>query len=239
MNKFKESETCTKTKLKLSIIAVTALMALGCSTTNAPQVSPDGLTLKKSTRSTIAYKKEQVNFVHYDKIQILPSAVAFKKNWQRDYNRSQVSLSTRIRDKDVIRIKAQMAKLFDEVFNEEFSQEVKFPLVNNVSSNTLVIRPAIINLDISAPDLQSITNVKTFTSEAGQATLFLELYDGVSGEILARVIHESVAGDKGYNQWATRISNRADAKRMIKKWAKTLRKKFDEVHLANTQKSVK
>ncbi|KGJ87360.1 DUF3313 family protein [Colwellia psychrerythraea] len=220
--------------IKLSIIALATSMVLGCTTTNpsnAPQVSPEGMELKKSTRSTVAYKKEGVDFSQYDKVQILPSAVAFKKNWQRDYNRNQSTLSMRVRDKDVMRIKADVAKLFDEVFKEEFSKDAKFPIVEKVSSNTLVIRPAILNLDVAAPDLKYAGNVKTYTSEAGQATLFLELYDGVSGEILARIINTSAAGDDSYYQWATRVSNRADAKRMIRKWAKALRTKYDEAHV--------
>ncbi|TWX67827.1 DUF3313 domain-containing protein [Colwellia demingiae] len=220
--------------LKLSFIALAASMVIGCNSTNptnAPQVSPEGLELKKSTRSTIAYKKEGVDFSEYDKVQILSSAVAFKKNWKRDYNRDQVSLSTRINDADVIRIKTDMATLFDEVFKEEFGKNAKFSIVDKVSSNTLVVRPAIINLDVSAPDVKSSVNVKSYADDAGQATLFIELYDGVSGEILARAVNTSTAGDNSYHQWANRVSNRADAKRMIRKWAKALRIKFDEAHM--------
>lgn len=219
--------------LKLSFIAIAAFMVMSCNSTNptnAPQVSPEGMELKKSTRSTIAYKKAGVDFSEYDKVQILPSAVAFKKNWKRNYNRDQVSLSTRVSDADVIRMKADVAKLFDEVFKEEFGKSAKFPIVDKVGSNTLVIRPAIINLDVAAPDIKSSINVKTYASEAGQATLFIELYDGVSGEILARAVNTAVAGDNSYHQWANRVSNRADAKRMIRKWAKALRIKFDQAH---------
>lgn len=220
--------------IKLSVIALAVSMVIGCNSTNptnAPQVSPEGMELKKSTRSTIAYKKEGVDFSEYDKVQILPSAVAFKKNWKRDYNRDQVSLSTRVSDADVIRMKADVATLFDEIFKEEFGKSAKFPIVDKVGSNTLVIRPAIINLDVAAPDIKSSINVKTYANEAGQATLFIELYDGVSGEILARAVNTAVAGDNSYYQWANRVSNRADAKRMIRKWAKALRIKFDEAHI--------
>ena len=187
-----------KNGLKLSFIALATSMVLGCTSTNptnAPQVSPEGMDLKKSTKSTVAYIKDGVDFSEYKKVLILPSAVAFKKDWKRDYNRNQTSLSTRIRDEDVIRIKADVAKLFDEVFKEEFGKNAKFPIVDKVSSNTLLIRPAIIDLDVAAPDLRTAGNVKTYTSEAGQATLFLELYDGVSGEILARAVSASAAGD--------------------------------------------
>lgn len=225
--------------LKLSIIALAISMVLGCNSTNltnVPQVSPEGMELKKSTRSTVAYKKEGIDFSEYNKIQILPSVVAFKKNWKRDYNRDQSSLTTRVKDKGVMRIKADVAKLFDEVFKEEFSKGANSPIVDSVSSNTLVMRPAILDLDVAAPDLRTSANIKSYASEAGQATLFLELYDGVSGEILARVVHTSIAGDDSYYQWATRVSNRADAKRMIRKWAKALRTKYDEAHMTAVNK---
>lgn len=224
--------------IKLSAVAMMVSVAIGCNSTNptnAPQVSPDGMELKKSTRSTVAYKKEGVDFSEYDKVQILPSAVAFKKNWKRDYNRNQSSLTTRVRDKDVIRIKAEVAKLFDQVFKEEFAKDASFPIVDTVGSNTLVIRPAVIDLDVSAPDLKSSTNIRTYANDAGQATLFLELYDGVSGEILARILNVSVAGDDSHYQWASRVTNRADAKRMIRKWAKALRTKYDEAHIAKVK----
>jgi len=227
-----------KQVLKLSIIALAASVAMGCNSTNptnAPQVSPEGMELSVSTRSTIAYKKEGVDFSEYNKVQILSSVVAFKKNWKRDFNRDQSSLSTRIGDKDVLRIKSSVAQLFDEVFKEEFSKGAKFPIVDEVSSNTLVIRPAVVDLDVTAPDLQKAANVKSFSSDAGQATLFLELYDGVSGQILARILNSAVAGDNSYHQWATRVSNRADAKRMIRKWAKALRSKYDEAHMTSTK----
>ena len=69
------------TSIKLSVIAIFTTLAIGCTSTNptnAPQVSPEGMELVKSTRSTVAYKKEGVDFSEYDKVQILPSAVAFK-----------------------------------------------------------------------------------------------------------------------------------------------------------------
>ncbi len=196
----------------------------------APDLSKEGMQLTIETRSTIAYQKSGVNFSGYSKVKILPSVVAFKKNWERDYNRDHLTTSTRVRDEDVIRIKNEVALLFDEIFKQEFAKAANIDLVENVSSNTLIMRPAIIDLDVHAPDLRSANNVRVYAQEAGRATLFIELYDGVSGEILARIVNSAVAGDHSYHQWATRVSNRADATRMIKKWAKTLISKYDEVH---------
>jgi ribosomal protein S17E len=221
-----------KINVYLAIAGASLFWITACSapSTTAPEISKEGMQLTTATRSTIAYQKPGVNFSEYNKVKILPSAVAFKKNWERDYNRDHSTLSTRVRDEDVIRIKNEVATLFDKIFREEFSNVAKIKLVEHVNSNTLIMRPAIINLDVHAPDLRSASNVRVYTQEAGQATLFIEIYDGVSGEILARILNSAVAGDSGYHQWATRVSNRADATRMIKKWANTLISKYDEVH---------
>ena len=219
--------------VKMSVIAVAATLAMGCSsmnTSDAPAVSPEGMQLKKATRSTIAYKKEGINFADYNKVEISPSVVAFKKNWQRDYNRSERSLSQRVSDKDVLRIKADVAKLFDETFKAEFSKSTDFSIASSSGVKTLLIKPSVINLDVNAPDLQSAAFTKKYVAETGEATLFLEIYDSVSGEILARVIDNETVGDNGFVQWATKVSNRADAKRTIRKWAKALRTNFDKTH---------
>ena len=220
-------------KLHTGIVLLTTLIFAGCSNTyqgNAPQETAEGLDLKHESRSTLAYKKPGVDFAEYDKVQIAPSTVAFKKNWKRDYNRGAASLSTQVREKDVIRIKESVAELLDEVFLEEFTRDNGYPIVKQATEGTLLIRPAIINLDVHAPDIATSTRRTTFTNDSGSATLYLELYDAVSGEILARVLDSQVAGDRGYYQWSNRVTNRADAKRIIRSWAKTLRTKFDETH---------
>ena len=218
--------------IKIGFLLGAMALVVSCqSTTEAPQVSPEGMQLKVSKRSTVAYKKEGVDFSEYNSVQILPSQVAFKKNWQRDFNRSQPSISARVKDEDVLRIKAGVAKLFDEGFKEEFGKAGDNLLVEKAGTGTLIIRPAIIDLDVNAPDLKSAGRVTTYVQETGKATLFLELYDGVSGEILARIIDSEIVGDNMYAQWANRVTNTANAKRTIRKWAKALRVKYDQAQV--------
>jgi len=217
--------------MKISFIVAIALVAMGCQSTDAPPVSPDGMQLKHNTQSTIAYKKEGVDFTNYNKVQLAPSTVAFKKNWQRNYNRNQATMSSRIKDKDVVRIKESVKLLLDETFKTEFGKGDGYSIVEQATTGTLLLKPAIIDLDVNAPDVRSVNRSITYVNEAGKATLFLEIYDAVSGEILARIIDTETVGDNnGFHQWANRVTNTADAKRVIKKWTKTLRKKFDQAH---------
>ncbi len=215
--------------IKNSFVVAAVIIIMGCQSTDKPPVSAEGLELKYNTRSTTAYKREGVSFADYNKIQISPSTVAFKKNWQRNYNRDQVSMSSRIKDKDVVRIKESVKKMLDDTFKFEFDKNDKYSIVEQPTTGTLLLKPSIIDLNVNAPDIMSTSRSKTFVHEAGRATLFLEIYDAVSGEILARIIDTQTVGDNhGLYQWANRITNAADAKRVIKKWAKTLSEKFEQ-----------
>jgi hypothetical protein len=161
---------------------------------------------------------------------ILDCHVAFKKNWQRDQNRDRKSVSNRASDSDMERIKEDMAQVFQEVFVEELDTQGGYQVVDEVGDDVLIIRPAIIDLDVTAPDTGSASRSRTFTSSAGAATLYVELYDSVTGEILARAIDRKAARDYGHMTWSNRVSNSAEAKRVLRQWAGLLRQRLDEVH---------
>jgi hypothetical protein len=68
------------------------------------------------------------------------------------------------------------------------------------------------------------------------ATLLLELYDSVSGEILARAVDRRVAGQTAFMQWTDKMANRAAAREVLADWAGLLRKRLDEIQ-GDSQKS--
>jgi len=195
-----------------------------------PEFTHDGLQRVIDSKAALAYVKPDVDFSRYDRFMILDCYVAFKKDWQKDYNRDQVSLSGRVTDKDMERMRNDMAELFREVFVEELTENEGYELVEEAAGNTLLIRPAIIDLDASAPDTQSAGRSYTFVDSAGAATLYIELYDSVSGEILARAIDRKADRGHGTMQWANRATGRADAKRILRTWAGWLRERMDEIH---------
>jgi hypothetical protein len=195
-----------------------------------PETSYDGMTLVKSTKTSFVYRKPAADFAQYDKIQILKCQVAFKKDWAKEYNRAQGASvgSTRVTEADMKRIKAAVSELFDEVFTREFAKSGQYTIVSEPNANTLLLRPAVINLDVTAPVIDPA--VRTKASSAGEGTLLLEIYDGLSGEILARIVDRRRDPDRPYGQWATRAFNKAAAERIMKQWAGQLREAFDEAH---------
>jgi hypothetical protein len=67
-----------------------------------------------------------------------------------------------------------------------------------------------------------------FTESAGRMTLKLEIYDSVTGDLIAMASDRREAPRRGYRQWTTSVSNRAEAQRMLQRWAKDLVKRLDE-----------
>ncbi len=221
---------CAITSALALTLAVTPQLDIWAADDDIPELTHDGLQRVIDSKAAAAYVKPDVDFSRYDRFMILDCYVAFKKDWQKKYNRDQLLRSGRVTDKDMERMRNDMAELFREVFVEELTANDGYELVDEPAGNALLIRPAIIDLEATAPDTQSTGRSYTFVDSAGAATLYIELYDSVSGETLARAIDRKAKRSHGTMQWANRVSNRSDAKRILRTWAGWLRERMDEIH---------
>jgi hypothetical protein len=196
-------------------------------------VTADGLTVVKSTSHTEKQIKDGVDWSEYTKYQITPVEVSFRKSWKRDYNREQRSLSQQVTDKDMARIRESMAKIVYEEFDSALQEKGGLTKVDQADSNTLIFKPKIINLDVYAPDIDSPYISRSYVRQAGRATLFLEVYDAVSGEILARWVDTREDPDRGYFDWANRITNNVRATIVVRVWANRLVEGLDDLKAVN------
>jgi len=185
-----------------------------------PEVDSDGLHLVKGSKVQILYAKPGANLKQYDKVMILDAFVDFKKNWERDYNMDQLGLEGRISDKDVDRIKADLAAEFKKVFTETLAKN-GHAVVDAPAPDVLLLRPALVNIDVTAPDTMRSSRGNTWVESAGQMTLYMELYDSATSELLGRAI-DPQADQRGGAQMANKVTNKAAADRIIKKWAQLL-----------------
>ncbi|MEH6584691.1 MAG: DUF3313 family protein [Halioglobus sp.] len=205
-------------------VAFAAISSLSVQSTDAPQVSHDGLVLDPDSDVALLYVKPEADFSVYEEFLMLEAYVAFKKNWQRD---TKVA-GRRVSNKDMEKIKVEAAELLHESFKKELEEVGGYKFVDKPDDKVMILRPALIDLDITAPDIPVAGRVTNYVASAGAATIYLELYDSVSGEILARLVDRRNMQDYGHARWATSVSNRADAARMFKRWATLLRQGMDE-----------
>jgi hypothetical protein len=125
-------------------------------------------------------------------------------------------------------IKTELSALFNEVFTEELASKGQYEMVSESGGNVMRISPQIVDLDVFAPATKASYVERDFTTQAGRMTLKLEIYDSTTGKLLGTASNRQDARHRGYMQWTTSVSNTADARRMLQRWAKDLRKGLSE-----------
>lgn len=216
----------------LQAIVLAALIMPVAHADEGSAASFDGLEKVKKSKADEAYVRPDVDFSTYKRFRIIEPEVAFAKNWERDINRSATRGGTgsRVKDSDMERIKAGMAEIFLEVFTQEL-EKAGYAIVEESADDVLVLKPAIIDLFVTAPDLRSsTTRSNNYVASAGSARLYIEFYDSVSGQILARAVDFKRAREWGNFQWANSVSNRQEARNLVRRWATMLVERLEEIH---------
>jgi len=215
-----------------SIILLTSILALSSVIAmDEPNARiHDGLKLVKDSNFDLAYLLPDADLGKYSKIILQEADITFKKNWKRHQNQNRRSPTNKVTDKDMERIISKGKDSFVQVFTD-ILEEGGYSIVTQPGEDVLLVRPSIFDLDINAPDLMSPGRITTFTESAGSAKLSLELYDSITGQILFRSL------DKRRARWTnlrlgtafptSSVTNRAEAIRGLKYWARLLRDDLD------------
>jgi len=202
-------------------ICLSACLCLAAVSAGAQDViasrSWDGLVEVKPKRMDVAYLMPGADFRPYKKLILEPATVAFRKDWIKIVN-SGTSLSQRITQEDAEKIAAAARENFAAVFTEVFTK-AGYEIVDEPGADVLRLRPGVIDLYIAAPDTQSSSRTRTYTMEAGEATLFLEARDSSSGALLGRVLDQRETRNTGGLQIANRVTNVSDFRALFRQWA--------------------
>jgi len=219
----------TKFLGKLSTGFVLSLFALSLAAKDKlPETTKDGLVLQHHTKLGAVYLKPGATLDAYDKVKILDCYVAFQKNWQRNYDDNQMGLEGRVTDKDMEAIKTRLAQDFQTVFAKELDK-AGYTVVDTTGADVLLIRPAIINLVVTAPDVNSPGIRESLVASSGSMTLYAELYDSMTSDKIAEVLDSEEAGN-GFAHVANRVTNQFAFEQTMQEWARLLVKRLNEAH---------
>jgi len=222
----------TSSSIKLPFVAIAmGLCLLSAATAQAQDRTSvfENLVPVEGAPVAMAYIDPQADFSVFTRVMILDPYVSFRSNWQRDQNRNR---SRRVSARDMERIRADVAALFRDVFTERLQANNGFEIVNEPDYDVLLLRPAIIDLDISAPDTMSPGRSTTFTSSAGAATIYLEMFDSVSGTVIGVAADRRAARNNLTSvTWSNRVTNTQEARRMFGNWADILRGFLDSHYM--------
>lgn len=214
----------------LSLLLSIAAISPAWAKKDLPAVNDEGMELVKNSDLATVYADPGADLSIYNRVMLLDATVAFKKNWKRDQNRGN---PLRVKDSDMKKIEAEVAELFREVFTKELV-DGGYAMAEEAAEDVLLVKPAIVDLDVSAPDIQSAALTRSFSESAGEMTLNLELFDSVTNDKIAKATDRKQDRWRGQMEWRTSVSNRADARRMMTSWAKALRSTLDEARASTT-----
>lgn len=215
-------------RLMPALLALCAATLAGCASSRpAVQEEWDGLVLRPGTRLGAVFVKPDAEITAYRSVKLDPVQVSFARNWEA--NRGGRSQLRRLNAGDLEAIQAGLADLFRETFREELARG-GYELVDESGPDTLRVTAAIVDLYITAPDNMSAGRTRTYTANSGRMTLVAELRDSTTGEILARAVDARSARSTGTLDITNRVTNTADARRVIRIWATALRQALDEMY---------
>jgi hypothetical protein len=212
------------------IVAIGMLLAAGAPAVAqqadaAAEGSWDGLVEVNARRFDAVFLHPGADFRPFTKVRIDEPEVAFQRNWMRDINRSR-SLSGRVTDADVARIKEAVSASTVDVFAREFTR-AGFEVVERDGPDVLRIRTGIVNLFVNAPDTMSTGRSRTWTANAGEATLVLEARESDTNALLARVIDRREA--RGTAGPTNRVTNASEFRSLASSWARIVATRLNDL----------
>jgi hypothetical protein len=212
------------TLLGMTTLAASAGPAMAA---DQPPQQWDGLERRQSKTLDHVYVRPGVQFAAYQRVRLDPVTVEFDKNW--DPNHGTRSLSGRLSSSDIQRIRSDLATEFRKVLADTLAKG-GYPLVEEDGEEVLRVTASMVNVYINAPARSAAATSATYVMESGRITVFLELRDSVTGQVLARAVDTTQGTRSGHLQWAGSVSNSAEAKQAFMEWATQLRKALDTVN---------
>jgi Protein of unknown function (DUF3313) len=199
-------------------LAALALLALAFGTATADDMpqSWDGLVQVKPKRMDAAYLLPGADFRSYTKLMVDPAEVAFAKNWLRSQNDSR-NLSRQVTQEDAEKILAAARSNFDEIFVEAFTK-AGYTIVQAPGPDVMRVSTGVLNLYVTAPDVPTAGRSTTYTTQAGEATLVIEVRDSTTNLLLGRVLDRRET-QRSTMQMTTSVSNLAEFRTLFKAWA--------------------
>jgi Protein of unknown function (DUF3313) len=186
-------------------------------------LSYDGLEKISVKGIDMAFARPGATLAEYKSVMIDPVSVSFHKDWKPEVTGTRRDLSTSERQK--------ISSAVGQAVFDSFVDELKkggYSLVTEAGPDVLRVRPVILNLYATAPDVMTPGRSRVYTTSAGEMTLVAELIDSETGEVVARVLDRHLSRDTGTFEVSSSVTNSAEVKRAASAWARILRGALDK-----------
>jgi hypothetical protein len=203
----------------LRVLAIVCLVTGPLAGAATPPETCDGLEYRKTKGLDAVYVRPGADIKAYKNLVLAPVQVAFDKDW--DPNSATRGADRRMSAEDMQQIRDEMASEFRRIFAEELAA-AGYDVVAKPLDDTMVVAAGLADVYLNAPDQMTSGRSYTVTMNAGRMTLVMELRDGPSGQLLARVVDRYAGRQTGNAMIANKVTNSAEFRQAVTAWAKRL-----------------
>jgi hypothetical protein len=159
----------------------------------------------------------QTEFSQFSRVYIAPATVTFDKRWLKQYKHDA---SQRCKSK----IQEQYVRVFKEQLEKAFSKDAQLEIVREasaVTSDVLIVKPAVYDLYINGPDFSIAVN--QYVRYAGRASASIELRS-FDQQILALITdkRDTIMRAVTKPEKTSRVLNLRDFRFLMQRWSNRL-----------------
>ncbi len=220
--------------MNLRALFVLAIGGLGAAVTAPSQAATpptyEGLVSVRSWNLDELYLRPNADLASYRKVVIDPVQVRFREDWNRDFVDPHAK-TRRLLQEDVRRIADDTALTMQSAVTEAFKAR-GYEIASAPGPGVLRLSPSVTDLYVNAAENLASGTTKSFTKDAGEATLILEARDAASGTLLGRVVDRRTARESkgtqiGDVRRTSTVSNNFWFDATFRRWAATCVKEFE------------
>jgi uncharacterized protein DUF3313 len=178
----------------------------------------DGLVRAEGKRVDLLYLRPGASLAGYSKVMLDPPLVAYDKQWRRDYDRAVTGHFARLTDKEIRTRLDDAQQMLSTAYGNALAA-AGYQIATAPDADVLRLSIAVLNVRITAPDVDSAPPMTVVSKDIGSATLVIEARDSLTGQLLGRAVDQELLRDS-VPLPRTDASNRGDFKDLFKEWAK-------------------
>ena len=219
--------------MKKILLAIAVVVITGCS--SAPptiqqgpnaEITFDGLHAIDNSVFKLAWADPDIDFSKYNQFMAGDTFLEFRA--VRKISSTQAMSTSRefyIDEKN----REQLRKEVSTIFQNELAKSKRFTMVEAPGPNVLVIGGGLLDIVSNVPP-ESAGRANIYISSVGEITLLLEIADSMSSEVIFRAAERRIAErDSGQAMLSNSVSNWAEIRRLLRRWAITLREGLDAI----------
>lgn len=226
-----------------SIAVVSALVIAGCAQTPTFQTGPDaevthdGLTKLDKTVMDSVWARTDIDLTSYSKVMFQGVGVEYRPVTGPYSGRAGMGGNIRTsNNQNEFPLAPETQQAFEEEIRSAFEEEIRkstaYEVVDEAGPDVLLVVGGLLDVVSRVPP-ETVGRSRIWIESVGEATLVLEVRDSQSNAIFARAVDRRAAERNQQLMESNTVTNRAEVRRLGRRWGSTLREGLDALLTAD------